>query len=93
MTIGEFDPSARVIVTRTGEDAMPLVAQVERLAVAFVGKGPEEFRASSIAEVVARRGGRAVLMGEEAEARGEAQGFAVLTRPFTTESILALLRG
>ena len=91
MTIAEFDPEARVVTAASGAEALPLLEGVERIAMAFVGKGPEAFRASLLARAVAERGGRVVLMGEEAEAEGEAQGFAVLVRPFSTGNILAQL--
>ena len=91
MTIGEFDPGARILTAASGPEALPLLEGVERIAMAFVGNGPEAFRASLLAQAVAERGGRVVLMGEEAEAEGEAQGFAVLTRPFGTGNILAHL--
>ena len=91
MTIGEFDPSARILTAASGAEALPLLRGVEHIAMAFVGKGPEGFRASPLAQAVAERGGRVVLMGEEAEAQGEAQGFAVLVRPFGTGDVLAHL--
>jgi hypothetical protein len=91
MTIAEFDPAAQVILTDSAAEAVERLSGVDRLAVAFVGQGPEAFRASPLSQTVARKGGRVVLMGEEAEAHGEAQGFAVLTRPFSTGSILVHL--
>lgn len=91
LTIAEFDPAARVLVARNGDEALSLLEGVERLPLAFLGKGPSEFRGSPIAAALSRRGARVVLMGEEAEARGEAEGFAVLVRPFTTDAILACL--
>jgi hypothetical protein len=91
MTIAEHDPSARVIVASTGAEVVPQLEGVARVEVAFVGKGPAAFQASPLAPALSRRGGRVVLMGEEAEAEGERQGFAVLTRPFSTGNILVHL--
>lgn len=91
LTVAEFDPSARILVARNGEEAIPMLDGVDHLPIAFLGKGPSEFRASPIAAELAARGARVVLMGEEAEARGEAEGFEVLVRPFTTDAILARL--
>ena len=91
MTVGEVDSGARILTAASGAEALPMIEGVEQLAVAFVGKGPEAFRASPLARAVAERGGRVVLMGEEAEAKGEAQGFAVLVRPFGTSDVLAHL--
>lgn len=91
MTVAEFDPAARVITAATGPEALPQIEDVDRIAVAFVGKGPGAFRASPLARAVAERGGRVVLMGEEAEAEGEAQGFRVLERPFSTGNIMTHL--
>jgi hypothetical protein len=91
MTIAEHDPSARVIVAATGAEAVQALDGPGPVAVAFVGKGPEAFRASPLAPALTERGARVVLMGEEAERDGEAQGFAVLTRPFSTGNILVHL--
>lgn len=88
MTIAEHDPSARIVVAPSAAEALPLLGDQERIAVAFVGQGPGAYRASPLAPAVRRRGGRVVLMGEEAEAQGEAQGFAVLARPFSTGDVL-----
>jgi hypothetical protein len=91
MTIGEFDSGARILTAASGAEALPLLEGVERLAMAFVGRGPQAFRASPLARAVTERGGRVVLMGEEAEAQGEAQGFSVLVRPFGTSDVLTHL--
>lgn len=88
MTVGEFDPTARVVVASSAAEAETRLSGIDRIAVAFVGQGPEAYRASSLSRAVAERGGRVVLMGEDAESLGEAQGFAVLARPFTTANIL-----
>ena len=88
MTIAEHDPAAQVIVAANGTEAVPKLDGIGQVAVAFVGKGPDDFRGSSLASALAERSGRVGLMGEEAEAQGEVQGFAVLTRPFTTGNIL-----
>jgi hypothetical protein len=93
MTIAEFDPAARVATAAGPAEALPLLEGVERVAVAFVGMGPEAYRASALSRAVAERGGRVVLLGEEAELAGEAAGFAVLVRPFTTGNILGHLAG
>lgn len=93
MTIAEFDPAARIVTAASGAEAMSLLAGVGRLAMAFVGAGPGAYRASPLAQAVRERGGRVVLMGDEAEEEGEAEGFAVLARPFGTGNILAHLDG
>ena len=91
MTIADYDPKARIVVAANGADALARLEEVGRIAVAFVGKGPRAFQASPLAQALAGRSGRVVLMGEEAEAEGEAQGFAVLARPFSTGNILVHL--
>lgn len=93
LTIAEFDPGARVVTAASVAEAMSLLPSVERLVMAFVGRGPDAYRASPLAQAVKDRGGRVVLMGEEAEEEGEAQGFAVLARPFGTGNIMAHLDG
>jgi hypothetical protein len=91
MAIAEHDSGARVILVRDAAEALPRLAEVQRLALAFVGQDPLSFRDSALGHAVAERGGRVVLMGQEAEAQGEAQGFAVLARPFSTSDVIKLL--
>ena len=82
--IAEWDPAAgaqgRLLLALDG---------VEALAVAFVAEPPERFRTSRLAGAIAARGGRAVLMGEAAEAAPD--GYPVLARPFATADVHALL--
>jgi hypothetical protein len=93
MAIAEHDREARLILARDAAEALPQLGGVGRLAMAFVGQDPLDFRESALGHAVAERGGRVVLMGQEAEAEGEAQGFAVLARPFTTGDVLQFLEG
>lgn len=93
MAIAEHDSTARVILARDEAEALPRLAEVARLAMAFVGQDPVAFRRSVLGRAVTERGGRIVLMGQEAESEGETQGFAVLARPFTTGDVLGLLEG
>lgn len=90
-TVAEFDPGARVIVVASAAEAMRAVEEVAQVALAFVGAGPRAFEGSPLAGALARRGASVVLMGGEAEAEGEAAGFAVLARPFSMGSVTALL--
>lgn len=93
MAVAEHQPSAAVILARDGTEALARLAGVGRLTVAFVGQGPVGYRSSALGRAVAERGGRVVLMGQEAEAAGEASGFAVLARPFTTSDVFQHLEG
>ncbi len=90
-TVAEFDPAAPVIVAASPAEAAQALEGVARVALAFVGEGPRGFRGSPLARALARRGASVVLMGGEAEAEGEAAGFAVLARPFTMGLVTALL--
>ncbi len=90
-TVAEFDPAAPVIVAASSAEAVQALEGVGEVALAFVGEGPRGFRASPLAEALARRGASVVLMGGEAEVEGEAAGFAVLARPFSMGVVTALL--
>ena len=87
MTIEEFDPTAPVVAADSCENAVPALDGVDRIAVAFVDKGPHAFADSVLARKVAERGGRVVLLGDDAEENGAALGFAVLERPFSTDHV------
>ena len=93
MTVSEFDPTARVVTVTSPAEAEERLKDIDAIALAFVGQGPDAYASSSLSWAVARRGGRVILLGEEAEAQGEAHGFAVLSRPFTTANILSHLAG
>ena len=93
MTIADADPGARVVTTASPAEALPALRDVERLAVAFVAEAPRDHGDSDLGRAIAARGGRVVLIGEAAEAEGEALGFPVLTRPFSTGDVLAHLSG
>jgi hypothetical protein len=90
-TVGEFDPDARVVVAASPAEAVQRIEGIGRIALAFVGEGPRGFAGSALAGALARRGASVVLMGGEAEAEGEAAGFAVLARPFGMGAVTALL--
>jgi len=91
MTIADRDPDARIVAVSSPADALPALDGVDRLTVAFVSEAPRAHRDSDLAQAIATRGGRVVLIGEAAEAEGEELGFPVLTRPFSTDDILAHL--
>jgi hypothetical protein len=59
--------------------------------VAFVGEGPSRFAGSALAQMIQNRGGRVVLLGDEAEAEGRKAGWPVLDRPFSQSLVLTLL--
>lgn len=93
LTIADFDPGAQIVTAVSAAEALPALDGVERLAVAFVSEAPEAFGGSPLAQEIAARGGRAVLIGEAAEKEGAKLGFDVLARPFSTTDILAHLSG
>jgi hypothetical protein len=91
MTIEEFDPAAPVVAALSCDEAVPVLDSIDRIAVAFVDKAPEAYADSVFARKVAERGGRVVLLGQEAEEKGADLGFAVLERPFSTEHVTSHL--
>ena len=93
LTIADMDPQARVVTAASEAEALSMLGGVDRLAVAFVGQSPRAYESSALARAVAERGGRVVLLGEDAEAEGAALGYAVLVRPFSTGTILRHLVG
>ena len=93
MTIADRDPGAPVVTVASASEALPALAGLDRVAVAFVAEAPRALRGSDLGRAIEARGGRVVLIGEAAEAEGTALGFPVLARPFSTEDILAHLPG
>lgn len=96
MTAEEFAPGAPVLLAATPRDALRALeaaGEGTRIAVAFVAEDPGTFAGSPLQKAIARRGGRAVLIGEAAEAEGPRQGFPVLQRPFGPRDVLRHLGG
>ena len=91
-TIADFDPGAEVILARTAEEAEAALCEIDTVAVAFIGGNPRGFVGSPVAKAIAERGGRAVLLGVEAEATGATADFDVLAQPFDTDAVLGKLR-
>ena len=82
----DHDPGAPVLHAVGAAEALRLLDGEPALRVAFVSEAPAAFAGSPLQAAIAVRGGRAVLIGEAAEADG--MGFAVLARPFTTAAVL-----
>ncbi|MBP1806427.1 hypothetical protein [Rubellimicrobium aerolatum] len=90
MAIRDFEPAASVVVGTGEAEALERLGTPERIAVAFVDREPRAYANSELARLVRERGGRAVLLGDDAE-RGPDLGFPVLTRPFTAEQVAEVL--
>ncbi len=88
-----FDAAASVVVRHAPADAIAALEAIETVAVAFVGAGPDQLAASGLKALIGDRGGRVVLMGNLAETNGEAEGWAVLHRPFSLGLVLTHLEG
>lgn len=91
LTITDHDPEAVVLLATTSAEAEQMLAGVEALVLAFVVADPAVFASSGLARAIAARGGRAVLLGNEAEAHGPGEGWQVLDQPFNTDAVLAHL--
>jgi hypothetical protein len=91
MTIQDHNPDARVIIAATLAEAVAAVEGVDAVAVAFVHAPSAEVARSPLAEAVAARGGRIVLMGHEIGRDPKATVLPVLAFPFVSSDILALL--
>jgi len=92
-TIAEHDPGARVVLAQTCAEALRLLDAVpEKVVLSFLSVSPENISGSALVNALSARGSRTVLMGDDAENRGEAPGWWVLERPFTSEMVTNLLR-
>ena len=91
LTIGDFDPGARVLVATSVEAAHRCLDGVGALAVAFVTERPSLFTDSVLAKAIAARRGRVVLLGLDAETSGPTPLYDVLAQPFDTDAVVASL--
>jgi hypothetical protein len=90
-SIAAHDPAAEVIVRQSMASALSALEATQQIAVAFVDVEPLHCRASGLADMIRSRGGEVILMGDEAEEKGEALGWKVLHRPFSEGLVLAHL--
>ena len=92
LTLSDLNPAAQVVVASSHSEALAALAAVSSVALAIVNDGPQSFPHSDLCHAITLRGGRVVLVGTEAEDAGEAAGWQVLHRPFTSDAVLALLK-
>ncbi len=90
-SISDFDAEAEIVARHSAACAIAALEAIERVAVAFVETGPDQFAASVLSGMISDRGGRVVLMGDEAESSGQARGYSVLQRPFSQGLVRAHL--
>jgi predicted amino acid dehydrogenase len=86
-----FDPGASVTLAQTVEAALAHAGDDVRLTTAILELGPDATRSSGLARVIEDRGGRIILIGDDAEATARTHGWPVIERPFSTEAVLSVL--
>ncbi len=91
LTIGDHDPGARIEVASSLTEAEAIVARLTQIVMAFIVEAPRKFRHSDLSRAIAERGGRVVLLGDDAEDGGPTPDWDVLYRPFSTDEVLARL--
>lgn len=92
-TIAHHEPGAHVIIAATHAQAVTALGPVATLAIAFISERPAQFAQSGLCTAIAARGGRVVLLGEDAEVTGPNADWSVLYQPFTTDAVIAKLTG
>lgn len=90
-TIKELIPEADVIVKSHISEIGAALAITEKIDVAFIEAGPEIMTASGLANEIARRRGRVVLLGDAAETAEASKSWQVLARPFSSDDVRAYL--
>ncbi|RMH49367.1 MAG: hypothetical protein D6686_08300 [Alphaproteobacteria bacterium] len=91
-TLARDLPGIAVVLARSCDEALAQAEGRPPPAVALVAAAPEGFGASPLGRWLAGAGVRVILTGDAAEERGEAAGFAVLHRPFTSRALVDCLR-
>lgn len=90
-TITDRDPTARVVLAATPDEAVVALAGIPLVTVAFVSATPGDYVSSSLGPAIKARHGRVILLGFEAEASGPSQDWDVLPQPFDTVAVLGVL--
>ena len=84
-------PTARVIVVSSLGAAVPALAEVAAVEVAFVAAEPQVFATSPLAGDLVVRGGKVVLMGLWDDAAPPLASWKMLPFPFTTDDVRGVI--
>lgn len=92
-TVAEFDPRAVVLSRSSGAEAMAALRTHARLKLAFVEEGAGNVSRLGMDVAIAERGGKLILLGDDAESEWEAGDrealrWPLLMRPFSTQTVL-----
>ncbi len=87
-----FDPQATVTLVQGIASAMAHVERTSRLTTAILSIGPDAVSASGLDAAIRAKGGRLHLIGDEAENAPAQDRWSVIMRPFSTDSIIAVLK-
>jgi hypothetical protein len=95
-TIAEFDPQADVFRAITLASAVDMIGSMERISVVFLEAGPGWITRAGVDAMVRARGGRLVLLGDDAEDESDAGGdetsrWTLLARPFSARTVCELI--
>lgn len=86
------DPGSSVTLVQTAEAARAHVDGATCLTFAILSLGPERVVAAGLDRAIEAKGGRLFLMGDDADMTGHTGLWPVINRPFSTDSILEVLR-
>ncbi len=90
MTLEEYDPCATVWVAQAQEEACGILANCDRVDVAFVHADPANFLDTQLGRKLFAAGAKVVFTGDRAEC--STTGHLVLHRPFSARSLVAALQ-
>ena len=95
-TVRDFSPGAEIVASDRLDLVRELVSAVDRIAIAFLEAGPSRIARDGVEIAIRARGGRLVLLGDDAEDECEAMARAarawpILRRPFSTRMVKALM--
>lgn len=90
-SIADHLPGANVIVVQSLADADEALLSVDTIAMAFLGLAPATIKARGLADVIRKRGGVIVFIGDEAEEAAASADWTLLRRPFSSEGVLAAI--
>lgn len=85
-------PGAVVRLARGAEEAMQLLAGMDRLAAAFLRLSREEITSGDLAREVQARGGGVVILDAPIDGTDEGEGWVYTGRPFGMDAVPRALR-